>query len=402
MSIHPRRAQAEAEAAAWLDLHSDWAAGLGDPERRSVSGDRCRVVSSQALAVADADAAERLDATDYRDREAGQWSGGACRSEGSASALGFSPWRDGWESRLGTSAPSADSGDSQASLAWRQEVAPLPLLPATQLTADHTDDHGDWWAGPLSHSQLACRQAWAAALVDQPVRRLTDYRLVQLQPESTPDWARHLLARTPRRLPEVTWVLGQSRPIERLARQQAASEHRRVELVERRLGSEVTLTGDATWPSFWAAQSFGRPALADAEPDHGAAAVETETDWAAGLAASELDAWCRERLTERQYESLTSDDLSSSTVRVIRHQALDLLERELPLHLRGLRRRQDGSRFALQPVAVPTAAAAQASASETAARVRRLARGRYLYLLGQLESSGWASFADRFAAQVAA
>lgn len=28
MAIHPRRAQAEAEAAAWLDLHSDWATGL--------------------------------------------------------------------------------------------------------------------------------------------------------------------------------------------------------------------------------------------------------------------------------------------------------------------------------------------------------------------------------------
>lgn len=36
-NIHPRRAQAESEAAAWLDLHSDWAAGLPAAEVPSVS-----------------------------------------------------------------------------------------------------------------------------------------------------------------------------------------------------------------------------------------------------------------------------------------------------------------------------------------------------------------------------
>lgn len=339
MSIHPRRALAESEAAAWLDLHADWAAGLGDPERSSVSDTRFRVLSSQALRQAEADAAERLDSTDYRDRDAGEWTGGCSRASGSASALGFSSWRDGWESRLQTAAPPADSADADAILAWRQDVAPRPLLPVTRLTADHTDDHGDWWPAAYSHAQLASRQAWAASFVDQPIRVATDYRTVEALPGPTPDWARRLLARPRQRLTETTWVFGDLSPVERLARRQAAAEHRSTELVERRLSAEVTLTGDPTWPSFWDSLAHSRPAPADAEPDHGAAAAESDdSDWAAQLAASELEAWCRERLTQRQYECLISDDLSSSTVRVTRAHALRVLRAELPLQLRGLRR----------------------------------------------------------------
>ena len=339
MSIHPRRALAESEAAAWLDLHSDWADGLGDPERRCLGDSRMSVVSSRARVSADAAAAEQLESTSYAEREAGQWAGGASRAAGSASALGFSCWRDGWESRLQTAAPPADSADADAILAWRQDVAPLPLLPTTSLTADHTPDHGDWWPAAYSHAQLASRQAWAAAFVDQPIRFATDYRIVDVLPELIPDWARRLLARPRQRLTETTWVFGDLSPVERLAARQASVEHRSTELVERRLSAEVTLTGDATWPSFWAAQSFGRPAPADTEPDHGAAAVEVdEADWATELAASELDAWCRERLTQRQFECLVSDDLGDATVRSTRRHALDVLRQELPLHLRGLRR----------------------------------------------------------------
>lgn len=264
MSIHPRRALAEAEAAAWLDLHSDWAADLPAAEPPDVQvrgrlfhdhiGDGWGPVGRQAPARR----AERPARVTRR---------------GDVTVTRVLPAPSQPSSRPVPYVPDSAYDEALPTLSRERVHSETAFLFDPQFEAHDADSHR-WGLGArrsaLSQMQRAGRLSETTTLVDQRVPRALLYDVAA-------DCA-----------------------IRRTTRVVRAS------------------------------------AL-----DHVLDAVDPRTEdscWRAQLAASELEAWCRERLTQRQYECLVSDDLSDPAVRRARSRALDTLRQELPLHLRGLRR----------------------------------------------------------------